>query len=236
LVDFVSAIISQRDDVDIVFVGPDGSEPWWQDKRADWGGRVKFCGVLDRDSYHGLLDKADVYVDSFPITGGTAFPEALLKVPATGINNLIQGYTYADELRVNTVTELVAKVEGLLSGDSVIISQVEKVREKVVSFQCEAAFHSRLFRLYDMDIAGIDNPDSTYDIKYDDKVLEEDWLKTQKIRLTMRKLTGLSIAKRIKLVVLLLKGFPYYDVKEFIKAIIYVAGVSKSSFSFRPHR
>ena len=45
------------------------------------------------------MGKADVYVDSFPITGGTAFPEALLNGKlVAALKNPFQGYSPVDEL------------------------------------------------------------------------------------------------------------------------------------------
>lgn len=147
--DFIDELIRQVPEAEIIIVGPNGRENWWQERLGVWGTRVRFMGTLARDDYEALLETADVYVDSFPVTGGTAFPEALLRGKAcAALKNPCQGYSVADVLRVDDVEQLVHKVQAILRGDEMEQQAQESVRKEVSARQSETAFKEQVERLY----------------------------------------------------------------------------------------
>lgn len=148
--DFINSLLCQPLKFSFLLVGPDGNESWWQTQKPIWGQRVKFLGKVPFDAYGKILEDCDVYVDSFPLGGGTAFPEPLLMgKPCTGLSGPIQGATFADELRVNSISELVEKVVRLAKKNPKEISIVKKVKRKVEIFQSELAFKERVEKIYE---------------------------------------------------------------------------------------
>lgn len=147
--DALDQLLARRCDVNIILVGPTGQEAWWQARSAKWGERVKFFGTLQQAEYMQLMQSADVYVDSYPVTGGTAFPEALLAGKAcTGLITPVQGYTLADHLKVESAAALVVQIEKLLDADAQALQQIEMVRAEVIAEQNEETFKSRILSIY----------------------------------------------------------------------------------------
>lgn len=62
---------------------------------------------MPHDEYLKYLQNATAFVDSFPMTGGTAFPEILsLGVPCFGVLTGAHGYTPADQLKSVSIAQL----------------------------------------------------------------------------------------------------------------------------------
>lgn len=147
--DFIDRLLAADRDVVIKLVGPDGKEPWWGDRPRRWGARVVFEGMLPRQEYLAATRAADVFVDSFPVTGGTAFAEAVLAgALGTGIPVSTMGYSACDALRVPTTSALVERVEALLRGDADQLEQVNRVRATLLSHQTPGAFKRRIEQTY----------------------------------------------------------------------------------------
>jgi hypothetical protein len=147
--DFIDRLLLQKPRATIVLVGPTGSEAWWKNTVQRWGDSVRFLGVLPHDQYAEALASAAVYVDSFPIPGGTAFPEALLNgKQVAGLQNPLQGYTPADELRVNTVEGLARKVVDLLGDDPIAKKDIERAKLKATEAHALNTFRNRVLAIY----------------------------------------------------------------------------------------
>jgi len=143
--DFIDCLLLQEPNVTILLVGPTGDEFWWRGHVSRWGKSVQFLGRLDHDKYVEIMERADVYVDSFPITGGTAFPEALLNGKlVAGLQNPIQGYSPADELRVENVKQLTERVIKLLMRDPASVRHVVNVRDAAKSIHSISRFRERI--------------------------------------------------------------------------------------------
>lgn len=176
--EFIDCLLRQEPNVTILLVGPTGDEPWWDGHVSRWGDRVQFLGVLAHDKYVAVMARADVYVDSFPITGGTAFPEALLNGKlVAGLQNPIQGYSPADELRVKNVEQLAERVIKLLMRDSACVGHVENVREKAKSFHSLSQFRERVRDIY----ANNCDRGPMSDVAVDTYWIEKKWQEHQEI-------------------------------------------------------
>jgi hypothetical protein len=148
--DFIDKFIVQWPEVTVVLVGPEGNEPWWANHEERWGDKVRFLGSIPHDQFLNVMATVAVYVDSFPISGGTAFPEALLNgKKVAGIQNPIQGYSPVDELRVKTVDELERTVRDLLAGNTIAIEKIEQVRLKAREAHSLDGFRSRVLAGYE---------------------------------------------------------------------------------------
>lgn len=147
--DFIDRVLEKVPDAIVILVGPTGKESWWKSGINNWGDRVRFLGVLPHARYLEVMSTADVYIDSFPITGGTAFPEALMNGKnVAGISNAMQGYTPADELRVNSIEALTDTVSDLLNQRALAITQVEHARLAADAIHSFESFKNRLTAIY----------------------------------------------------------------------------------------
>lgn len=80
---------------------------WWWALKFSFPARVRLAGAMPFDEYIQHLKKHSFVMDSFPVTGGTAFPEAIAKgCIAVGMRGPMVGYTPADALRIGDVWEL----------------------------------------------------------------------------------------------------------------------------------
>ncbi|MES2105899.1 MAG: hypothetical protein V4634_17900 [Pseudomonadota bacterium] len=101
----------------LVVIGPSlWSDWWWWKVRLTLGSRVSFYKKMPHDKYLGFLMQAKAYVDSFPLTGGTAFPEIFsLGIPSFGVLTGSHGYSPADQLKSASRQELVADLAAFLA-------------------------------------------------------------------------------------------------------------------------
>lgn len=173
--DFIDSVLQVRPNVTFLLVGPTGNEPWWAGTRRRWDARIRFFGELSHAKYLEIMLTADIYVDSFPITGGTAFPEALLngKVVA-GLNNPIQGYSPVDELRSEDVSALTIQVINLLDGNSASICKVVETRNKAEAVHSIKAFRKRIEGAY----AGLCEKNMEGNVSVDTSWIEKTWENT----------------------------------------------------------
>ena len=88
-------IFSINDDFRVTVVGPNLFRNFWwwkiwlQNKR-----RLSIFKPLPYDQYMEVTKKADYYIDSYPVPGGTAFVEQFLQgVPCIGLKTAFYGYT-----------------------------------------------------------------------------------------------------------------------------------------------
>ncbi|MDQ0739329.1 hypothetical protein [Pseudomonas sp. W4I3] len=84
---------------------------WWWPLKLKYWRRFKILSSVPYASYLKLLEKADFYVDSYPTPGGTAFAEQLVNGRrCVGLRAPIQGYSPADNLKSQTVDDLIKSV------------------------------------------------------------------------------------------------------------------------------
>lgn len=76
------------------------SDYWWWTLKMVYPTRVTLRKSVPFSEYKTLLNNHSFILDSFPIIGGTAFPEAIISGKiAVGINGPVSGYSPADQLR-----------------------------------------------------------------------------------------------------------------------------------------
>lgn len=170
--DFIDQLLSRRADTKVVLVGPTGKEDWWKERSASWGDRVLFFGMLPQSDYFKLLKLADIYVDSYPVTGGTAFPEALLAgKTCIGLLTPVNGYTVADELKVESSQALVQEAINILDRIPENLQHIENIRVRVASLQSVDSFKARILEVYAGNIQNIPS-----EILAEQKGLDSFWL------------------------------------------------------------
>jgi hypothetical protein len=103
---FVSELMD-RTDAEMEIVGPTAKDGCWASVLARHGHRLRLLGTLPFPEASARLAAAIAYVDSFPMTGGTAFPQALLSGKSVfGPSAHTGGYSLADALRYPSVSEM----------------------------------------------------------------------------------------------------------------------------------
>lgn len=108
--EFLDRILSQTE-LEADLVGVDGTAEWWSDLKERFGSRVRFHGVLGFDDTRRILTGGSLYIDSFPIPGGSIFSEAFAAgKPVFGVKNDIAGYGLVDSVRSPDLAELEKEV------------------------------------------------------------------------------------------------------------------------------
>jgi hypothetical protein len=148
--DFIDGILAAEPASKVVMIGPNGKEPWWHGCALRWGSRLEFMGHIPHSRYVTELQRATVFVDGFPMGGGTSFIEAvMLGKLCTGLAlPLNSGYSHTDALRVATVPALVERVQHLLSGTPALLEHTRAVASLVFSTQGFSAFVERVENVY----------------------------------------------------------------------------------------
>jgi len=102
---------------------------WWPLKLRYWH-RVAVRGLLPYRDYINVASSADVWLDSYPVTGGTAFPEAVWSGKyACALWSGVNGWSPADELRVRTSFELLSVIENREAYAARLRASQDRLRE-----------------------------------------------------------------------------------------------------------
>lgn len=97
-------------------IGPSWWDWRWFYCRVKCVGGLKIVGRINYDAYLNAVFKADAYVDSFPVIGGSAFPEAFaLGVTCFGVYTGSHGYSPADMVRSASVDSLISDIADYIS-------------------------------------------------------------------------------------------------------------------------
>jgi len=100
-----------RTDRPVELVGPNSKEPWWQPVKARFGSRLRLRGRLSFEQTRERLASAACYVDSFPVTGGTALTQGLMAGKAVFAPPFSAGgYSLADVLRSASVAAMTDEI------------------------------------------------------------------------------------------------------------------------------
>lgn len=142
--DTIAALLAKTKCVSAVAVGPRILDTWWIKSRLLNLKRLKIVSKVGRRKYKTFLDIADVFLDSYPVTGGTAFTEALLSGKlVAGPKTALVGYGVADLLRVE-IEDLQNYCSLLLKGDKTEMENQERVRVLAAAIHEPSAVAARL--------------------------------------------------------------------------------------------
>lgn len=178
--ELIDRLLQRDPDLSVRLIGPGGDEACWAASRGQWGERVVFMGQIGRDDYAKVLQSATVYVDSFPITGGTAFPEALLcGKNVAGLTVPLQGYSPADELRVDNVDDLASRVIDVINEEPAALARIAQARHRSAQWHDLDAFRQRVEQAY----RGLPDRASLPEAAPDPAWIENKWKEEQKVLL-----------------------------------------------------
>jgi len=126
-------------------VGPKFFNYWWWSLRLKFPKRVSIKSAIPYKDYVNQLSKSTVYLDSLPMTGGTAFTEALIQGKSvTSVLGPISGYGMADLLRVTSVDALICSINSLFQNETTAIKQQEQIRLLAINFHATKSVRERL--------------------------------------------------------------------------------------------
>lgn len=112
---------------------------WWWSLKLKYGSRLEIRSHLEFDEYKKVVAKADYYVDSHPIPGGTAFAEQYLSGQrCVGLVSPIQGYSPADKLKRSSVDEVMTCINDYRHSESIFdeilaVNGIENVRRRYLA-------------------------------------------------------------------------------------------------------
>lgn len=96
---------------------------WWRAKLRN-PRRLKIHKNLPYERYLLSIGKADIYIDSFPMTGGTALPEIRSRgIPVTGVLSGSSGYTPLDATKFLDASELIYELKRYCQDGGVILER-----------------------------------------------------------------------------------------------------------------
>jgi hypothetical protein len=103
----------------ITVVGPQvWTDWWWWMAKLKNPARLRILPSMPYDKYMSTLAHADIYLDSFPMTGGTALPEIRSKgIPVSGLLSGSFGYTPFDAAKFSDIDGLVLAVKDYAEGN-----------------------------------------------------------------------------------------------------------------------
>jgi hypothetical protein len=217
---FLEKVLSRISNLDIILVGPRGNEPWWKSIKKRWSQRVTFAGPTPKSKYIKLLKASTIYVDSFPVTGGTAFPEAIINGKlASGIYFSAGGYSLADELKEKNIESLIDRVLLMVKNDKGEVQKNNNIRKKILEQQSTISFYKRIEVLY--------NPGRLINLKNmrfakvptDTFYYEKQWCNARKIYLPLPGFYNLPFHIRIKYLFYSIRIMYYTKKQDVLKMI-----------------
>lgn len=113
LIKKIPDILTQFSNAKFIVVGTDiVFSPWWWWVFLKYRDRMQFYKTLEFSDYISLMNKADIYLDSFPIPGGTAFVEQYLSGRrCAGFISPLQGYTPLEAVKCSIASEQLFIIE-----------------------------------------------------------------------------------------------------------------------------
>lgn len=138
------SVLQRLPDAHLSVIGPRRFDYWWWPIRMRFPSRVRVQGRVSHPSYLDVLDGSGVFIDSYPITGGTAFTEALLHgCNVAGLLGESYGYGTADSLKDASESAFVERVCRLVAQDPSELSEQARIREAARTFHEPAAVRRR---------------------------------------------------------------------------------------------
>jgi hypothetical protein len=121
--------LTQHCPLPLLLIGPTLlRNPWWWRSAIAAGKQIRFRKTMPHAEYLQTLRQARAYIDSFPVTGGTSFPEILsLGVPCFGVLTGAHGYSPADQLKSANLPELLAHLRQFLAGANPVQANGEPI-------------------------------------------------------------------------------------------------------------
>lgn len=138
-------LLKSHPDLKLLALGPGILDFWWWPLIFRYGERVKIKKLVSRVDYLMSLDSCRIYVDSYPVTGGTAFPEALiLGCDIVGLKGTTWGSNFADNLRSTNPNNFIEMCSSLIAEKKEALALQQDIRLKCFEFHSPKAVLDRI--------------------------------------------------------------------------------------------
>lgn len=149
----IKFLLRSNHSLNAVIIGPCWYNYWWWSLRLEFGKRLALRARLPYKAYVDYLATCSVYLDSYPVTGGTAFTEALTRgCNVAGMIGPISGYGVADELKSKNIFELNELVQRIEAQHPETIERQAFARERAIAFHSSAAIRKRISQTLDIGV------------------------------------------------------------------------------------
>lgn len=172
----VDFILKNNNNVKFTIVGPKFSDFWWMKLRFKYPRRLSLIKRVPYNLYEGLFLNTDLYIDSFPMTGGTALPEARsFGVAVTGLLTGSSGYSPTDYLKSDSVSSLCESLSDFLGGSGALHADNNSTifLNEMVGFHSFKCFELRLQNMNLVEDVQIPDFSKSVDINYFEKLWSE---------------------------------------------------------------
>lgn len=106
---------------------------WWLFIKLRFFNKLKLYKSLPYEKYMEITKKADCYIDSHPMPGGTAFVEQFLNgIPCIGLKSPFFGYTPLEKIKKDSEQEIIEMLKNPPTDEE--ISNIQKLIFKVHGF------------------------------------------------------------------------------------------------------
>lgn len=138
-------LFKSHPELKLLALGPGRLDFWWWPLIFRYGKRVKIKKLVSRADYLVSLDACRIYVDSYPVTGGTAFPEALmLGCDIVGLKGTTWGSNFADNLRSTNPSNFIDMCSALIAEKKETLALQQDIRQKCLEFHSPKAVLDRI--------------------------------------------------------------------------------------------
>lgn len=145
LPDAFARLLAKRPRYRLVLVGPQARDWWWWSLRLRHPRRVRVLPPTPQDAWLERVRSSTIYVDSHPLPGGTAFPEALMQGGlVAGLRGCAWGYSPADELLSPDLDAFIAHCIALAEADRDALARQRATRRRCIEFHAPEAVRRRL--------------------------------------------------------------------------------------------
>ena len=195
----------------ITVCGTTGTKSHWKKLSAGIRSKINFTGRVEYKKFQELLSKTTLYIDSFPLANGSAFPQAVARgIPAFGLN-LYAGYSCTDVLRSASIGELLKSLKQYARYPEVHLAKTMELRDQLVKEQSKEACMTRMNIAMNQKVK-TNLPPSMSTIACNHLFFEERWQLNGEISIPFGLMKKLSLKSLMMLFIPLIKTVPYIKV------------------------
>ena len=132
-------------------IGIPKDNKYWKKIEKESNGHIVPLGYINfNDGYLDYLSCADLYIDSYPMTGGAAMIDAVSRgVPALSIKtaDIQMDYFAASSAYCETKEEFIAKAKKILKEKNYAKSIVKELQQSLEEYQSVISWNKRIFKM-----------------------------------------------------------------------------------------
>lgn len=150
--DLIAKILKAIPHANLTVVGPKLITDWWWWKvKLIYFQRLTILSIMPYEKYLSVLSRAQIYIDSLPMTGGTALPEIRSEnILISGVMSGSAGYTPFDITRFDTAELLIQALKDLFVTRSGKILDLNNDIQVIQAARSVHSFESVSQRLEDL--------------------------------------------------------------------------------------